>query len=269
MTDRESPGPHGATDGGKLHRILLRLLPQHAPEPFSIAPELREHHRRQIPFFTACRRGDLAAIQSALDSGLSANERGSWFTPLVAAVESGSIEAVELLLNHGAQVAPSRCPSTQRTALQVAVEREQEDMVVRLLAACRRPLPYHEVKLYWRKALRGERQDEWEDNLAVTFLFHQLLQTAVLRNNSPAIACALVNHGANPYRVIHGYDVTTVLHLAAMRCRPDFLAALLKAGVDPRETDHRGTTASQLFRRSHDCRSCDHFDEIRALLRLP
>ena len=60
--------------------------------------------RPGTPLAQAALRNDVAALRQLLDDGHEADERGDSWTPLIWASRSGSLEAINLLLDAGADV---------------------------------------------------------------------------------------------------------------------------------------------------------------------
>jgi len=90
--------------------------------------------RPDTPLAQAAVRNDVAALRQLLANGHKADERGNSWTALIWAARSGSIEAINLLLDSGADVnlAGSTEDNWDATPLQHAILRRQP-AVVRLL----------------------------------------------------------------------------------------------------------------------------------------
>jgi len=90
--------------------------------------------RPDTPLTQAAVRNDTAALRQLLDAGHKADEGGDSWTPLIWASRSGSIEAINLLLDAGADVnlPGSTGDNWDATPLQHAIL-ERQPGVVRLL----------------------------------------------------------------------------------------------------------------------------------------
>jgi ankyrin repeat protein len=104
------------------------------------------------------------------------------------------------------------------------------------------------------------------ENLSVAYYFQRLLTEALLRNSTPAIVDLLLTHGANPSKVGTALN-STAFHLAAKRCRPDFIALLLKRGADPEELDTNGRTALEALLSDPEFQQCEQLDLIVSMLK--
>jgi ankyrin repeat protein len=91
--------------------------------------------RPETPLTQAAARNDVAALRRLLDHGHSADEGGDSWTALIWAARSGSVEAIDVLLDYGADV--NRPGSTgddwDATPLQHAILARQPAAVRRLL----------------------------------------------------------------------------------------------------------------------------------------
>jgi ankyrin repeat protein len=90
--------------------------------------------RPESPLTQAAIRNDVAALRQLLDDGHNADEGGDPWTPLIWASRSGSIEAIKVLLDSGADVnlAGSTGDNWDATPLQHAILQRQP-AAVRLL----------------------------------------------------------------------------------------------------------------------------------------
>jgi len=90
--------------------------------------------RPESPLTQAAIRNDVAALRQLLDDGHNADEGGDPWTPLIWASRSGSIEAIKVLLDSGADVnlAGSTGDNWAATPLQHAILQRQP-AAVRLL----------------------------------------------------------------------------------------------------------------------------------------
>ena len=90
--------------------------------------------RPESPLTQAAIRNDVAALRQLLDDGHNADEGGDPWTPLIWASRSGSIEAIKVLLDSGADVnlAGSTGDNWDATPLQHAILQRQT-AAVRLL----------------------------------------------------------------------------------------------------------------------------------------
>ena len=90
--------------------------------------------RPQTPLTDAAARNDVAALRQLLDAGHQADEGGDSWTALIWATRSGSLEAIALLLDAGADVnlPGSTGDDWDATPLQHAIL-ERKPAVVRLL----------------------------------------------------------------------------------------------------------------------------------------
>ena len=91
--------------------------------------------RPETPLTQAAVRNDVAALRRLLDDGHKADESGDSWTPLIWASRSGSIEAINLLLDAGADVnqAGSTGDDWDATPLQHAILQRQPAAVRVLL----------------------------------------------------------------------------------------------------------------------------------------
>ena len=60
--------------------------------------------RPETPLTQAAARNDVAALRHLLDDGHKADEGGDSWTPLIWAARSGSVDAINVLLDSGADV---------------------------------------------------------------------------------------------------------------------------------------------------------------------
>jgi len=82
-----------------MHRFMLLLgLGVALPAAGACA------HRPETPLADAAARNDVAALRHLLDDGHKADEGGNSWTPLIWAARSGSVEAINVLLDSGADV---------------------------------------------------------------------------------------------------------------------------------------------------------------------
>ena len=90
--------------------------------------------RPETPLARAAARNDVAALRHLLDDGHVADERDDSWTPLIWAARSGSVDAINVLLDSGADVnlAGSTGDNWDATPLQHAIL-ERQPAVVRLL----------------------------------------------------------------------------------------------------------------------------------------
>jgi ankyrin repeat protein len=92
--------------------------------------------RPETPLTQAAARNDVAALRHLLDEGHKADEGGESWTALIWAVRSGSVEAINVLLDSGADVnlPGSTGDNWDATPLQHAIL-ERQPAAVRLLLA--------------------------------------------------------------------------------------------------------------------------------------
>jgi len=176
--------------------------------------------------FEAIEKHDLEQLATLLDAGANANAvKAEWpqWTPLHAAIneleDGGPIEAVILLLRHGARV-DGRASERDATPLLMALFRKQPEAARILLAAGADP------------QLSG---DEGDAPLRVC-----------VEQGEHAMAALLLRCGAT--RTIDeagGLRLMTALGLAASRLDLAMLELLLRAGADPEALDLDRRTARE------------------------
>jgi len=91
--------------------------------------------RPRTPLTRAAARNDVAALHHLLDEGYKADEGGDSWTPLIWAARSGSVDAIDVLLDAGADVnlPGSTGDNWDATPLQHAILQRQPAAVLRLL----------------------------------------------------------------------------------------------------------------------------------------
>ena len=103
--------------------------------------------RPETPLTQAAVRNDVAALRQLLDGGHKADEGGDSWTALIWASRSGSIEAINLLLDSGADVnlPGSTGDNWDATPLQHAILQRQPAVVRLLLDRGAEPEQKHET----------------------------------------------------------------------------------------------------------------------------
>ena len=129
--------------------------------------------RPETPLTQAAVRNDAAALRQLLDDGHQADEGDDSWTPLIWAARSGSVDAIKVLLDSGADVnlPGSTGDDWDATPLQHAIL-ERQPAVVRLLLD------------------RGADLNRGGGSLAPLFL--------AAGDTDPAIVTLLLAHGADP-----------------------------------------------------------------------
>lgn len=195
----------------------------------------------------AAEGGQAELVKLALKHGLSAHERGGYWdrTPLAAAAAAGSVEAVRVLLDAGANA--NVTDRDGKTAVRLAMDRGAED-VARLLesrgALAERPQLF-------TAAARG-------DASTVEVMLAQKANPNVrVKGRTPLHEAAALGHIEAVRALLLGKaspdlideDGWTALMDACDFGHADVATALLDANADPFVADHAGYTAYRLAKR--------------------
>lgn len=180
------------------------------------------------PLYRAALNGDVKQIDRLIAAGDDPNAaiEGTRWTPLIAAVESGSPDAVVAVLR-APGIDPNRADDLGETALHAAVRGGNEAMVAALVA------------------------DRRIDRNARSTIGRTPLSLAAFDGGSRAVALLLNDPATRPNLVDR--DRQTPLHWAVMGCHPTVVQALLDdSRTNPGIRNTAGLTALDLARERSD-----------------
>lgn len=209
-------------------------------------------------FYQAIRGGNLAQVQTLLESGQSPNVTGPQkMTPLLDATVIGSAEAVQLLLDHGAEVEAANAAGN--TALVLATGNPEKTRLLRQHGAVAKSLDpglslmraaaLGDTEMLTRLIAEGvDVNPVPPSNSAFT-----PLMTAAVNRRMSAVKLLLANgarvNAATPVdkapRVKHGpidRGGQTALHVVAPYGPIEMVKVLLEAGADVNAKDIQGMT---------------------------
>jgi ankyrin repeat protein len=207
---------------------------------------------RAVNLHDAVRAGDIAVVQSVIESGAEVNEPNSWGTPLDIAVSKGSDKIVQLLIDAGADVEGTTSPAAGgEHPLHLAATRTSGASTARLLVS--------------RGAQLDARDKAGRTPLIAAVLADNVEVADVLLAAGADLEAVDSNLGASPlswaacwgrFKAAKfllskgaqinrrtGPDGDTPLHRAAMCCKvPDMVKYLVANGADVNATNSKGLT---------------------------
>ena len=172
---------------------------------------------------------DLRIVKKLLEKGADVNVKtNEGFTALMEAAYHDNPELTQILLDYGADI-NAQTKYGQETAISIATEKGNDDVVEVLLAGKRNPV-------------KGGRSSNAVVNGNVVLSRETLI--AAIKNNNVEMVRQLLEKGVK-VDVEHGdYDVTpTVFSYAEKINNPEMFALLKQYGVDANQTDEQGFTA--------------------------
>lgn len=153
--------------------------------------------REDAPLHSAAMLGDEARVRSLLDSVADPDaDRGIWGTPLNAAVLSGSVQVVSLLLEHGAS--PLRALAGLPAPTESAALKGHRSILDMLLTKVLKLLGLELLDPYGYQAANVSQRR----NKALRKIFHDVVDLALLsatKENHLDTVQLLLFYGANPY----------------------------------------------------------------------
>ena len=214
--------------------------------------------RPTMGFNEAAMQGDITGIKWHLDWGSNpnaANENG--FTPLHAAASSGSKDAVQLLLDNGADpnaVGTATTPYGQdinAAPLDIALEKGSAEIVELLLSKGAAPQGGSPQSIPLIQAAEGGKA--WIVQLLLNAgalpdtksksMGRTALMAAAAEGHADVVTLLLAKHADVNLQDDYG---STALHLAAMRGQAPVVQLLLRAKADTLAKDKEGFTALQM-----------------------